>query len=215
MKFSPGVHTKQFTGILKSLTIKGYIGQKNKPYKKLLALFENDDLGGLFLMINIAEDGTVNESSDGGRYLKSLQTQGFTLDIEIINPSENVKPENDKETMYEAVVTATMNGRKDVPIVSTPYPKGDYLKWECTGTGTVDTSQQATLGLSNMIRLNAESILPVLPNPFTMSDFVMGINARFGEAAPEINNVKDAIMMELVQRNVLVRDGDNFRKVGA
>ena len=216
MKFSPGVHTEQFTGILQSLMVRGYTSQKDKkPYKKLFVAFENDDLSPLSLMINITQDGTVNESSDGGRYLKSLQTQGFNLDIEITNPSEDMKPEDDTKTMYEAIVTVTMNGRKDVPIVSTPYPKGDYLKWECTGTGTVDTPTQATLGLSNMIRLNAETILPLLPNPFSMSDFVMAVNAKFDEGAPEINNVKDAVMMEFVQRGKLVRDGDKFRKVGA
>ena len=216
MKFYEGVHTKQFTGVIKSIAVKGYMSQKGNIYKKLQMIFENDELGGLFLMINIQEDGSVNESSDGGRLLKSLQTQGFGLDMEILNASEELKPESTTETMYEAVVTAAMGGRKDVPVVMTPYPRSDgNLKWECTGTGTVDTTQQATLGLSNMIRLNAESILPALPNPFTMSDFVMAINSNFGEAAPEINNVKDAIMVELVQRNVLVRDGDKFRKVGA
>lgn len=217
MKFSPGIHTEQFTGTIKSMVIRGFISQNNKPYKKLQVIFEDDDLGGLFSFINVKEDGTVNEASDGGRLLKSLQTQGFTLDLEIINPSEDPKPEKGTESQYEAVITATMGGRKDVPVTLTPYPKNDgNIKWEVTGTGTpTNAPAQPTLAVSNMTRLSAESVLEGLPSVFEMSDFVMATNSKLGEDAPTVNDVKVHLMTEFIERGVLVREGNKFRKTGA
>lgn len=224
----PGGHREAFTGIIKTMEIQGRMSKKDeaKPYKQLVVNFD-DEMGPLFLMINveIMKDGNGNVTScrirdtgAGGRFLKSLETQGFDIDADIVSSSEELELGSTTNTQFKMTLTATMGGRVDIPIKMKPLPTQDgFLNWEVDGTGDVAApGVQSSVTVSADLVFKAMGVVGNLPAVFNTGQFVIAVNAAgLGEDGIKINESKVEILMDLVTKGILVKDGDNYRKVGA